>query len=194
MAFNRTLNGVRHRTSAQDRFYTPPCVVNTCVKMVTDFVNKNIENDVADMIWFEPFKGAGAFYNQFPCHQENKRWTEIDLGRNFLEFNEEVDIICTNPPFSILNEVFEKIVKLDAPIVLLLIGVMNLTKNRYHIMEDAGYKIVKIHFCDIKGWFGINQCVMWVKDELLDEDYDPPITHSGRNLIKKPDGSAYTHV
>lgn len=52
----------------------------------------------------EPCRGTGAFYDQFPAE---KAWCEISDGKDFFEWDTEVDWIITNPPFSIFDRFLE---------------------------------------------------------------------------------------
>lgn len=54
----------------------------------------------------DPFMGGGSFYEQFPLALE-KDWCEIDKGKNFFDYNQSVDWIVSNPPYSIFDEVLE---------------------------------------------------------------------------------------
>jgi hypothetical protein len=45
----------------------------------------------------DPCRGNGAFYDHFP---DTRDWCEIRDGRNFLEWNDPVDWVITNPPWS----------------------------------------------------------------------------------------------
>ena len=45
----------------------------------------------------EPCKGEGAIYKYLP---DGSDWCEIREGRDFFAFNEQVDWIITNPPYS----------------------------------------------------------------------------------------------
>jgi hypothetical protein len=45
----------------------------------------------------DPCRGNGAFYDHFP---DTRDWCEIRDGRDFLEWNEPVDWLITNPPWS----------------------------------------------------------------------------------------------
>jgi hypothetical protein len=49
----------------------------------------------------EPFRGGGVFFDQLP---EGSDWTEIQEGRDFLEYKKKVDWIITNPPFEKLTD------------------------------------------------------------------------------------------
>lgn len=73
----------------QDKVYTPDWVA-------------------ADMVDFfkpsgsilEPCKGDGAFLKYLPSAD----WCEIEEGRDFFKWNENVDFIISNPPYSLFKE------------------------------------------------------------------------------------------
>ena len=47
---------------------------------------------------YEPFKGQGSFYDQFPDFV-HKDWSEILEGRNFIDYKKPVDWVISFPPF-----------------------------------------------------------------------------------------------
>ena len=54
----------------------------------------------------EPFKGEGAFYDQFPTNCF-KDYAEIEEGRDYKTTNfhfQRIDWVITNPPFRITDE------------------------------------------------------------------------------------------
>jgi hypothetical protein len=65
----------------------------------------------------EPFLGAGAFFDALP---DGCAWCEISQGRDFFAFNEQVDWIITNPPFSNLTEIFAHAFNISADCVFLI--------------------------------------------------------------------------
>ena len=54
----------------------------------------------------EPCRGDGAFYDRF--NPELRDWCEISQGKDFFEYDNKVDWIITNPPFSIFDLFLEK--------------------------------------------------------------------------------------
>ena len=46
----------------------------------------------------DPCRGTGAFYDNF--NTDDKDWCELAEEKDFLEYNEKVDWIITNPPWS----------------------------------------------------------------------------------------------
>ena len=49
-----------------------------------------------DEVWFDPFRGKGVYYDNFPAANK-KEWCEIEDGKDFFEFNGKVDVICSQP-------------------------------------------------------------------------------------------------
>lgn len=155
----KMLNKIQQRTSPNDIFYTPL----ELSKKAIDMIDYN-DND----IWFDPFKGEGSYYNQFP--NNNKVYTEITEGKDFFEFNDKVDIICSNPPYSLINKVLEKCSQLNPRVINLLIGMINLSPRRIQIMNDNGYYITKLHLVNVKGWFNNNIVVQFEKGVNFDKN------------------------
>jgi len=65
----------------------------------------------------EPFKGTGIFLNELPA---NTLWCEINEGRNFYKFTQQVDWIITNPPWSDLTDVMAHAFSIAKHTVLLI--------------------------------------------------------------------------
>lgn len=52
----------------------------------------------------EPFSGEGAFLQHLP---PGSHWCELSQGIDFFSWQEPVDWLVTNPPFSNLTQIFE---------------------------------------------------------------------------------------
>lgn len=111
----------------------------------------------------EPFRGSGVFFNELP---KGTQWCEIEDGRDFFEFNEQVDWIVTNPTWSDLTKVMEKAFSIAQHTVLLIplsklyssVPRMKLEKEvagvREHLLLgsgrdigfDLGFPMAAIHF------------------------------------------------
>lgn len=152
---------IKKRKTPNDVFITPLKLA----KCNIDMIEYNKED-----IWYDPFKNNGSYYNQFP--NDNKIWSEIIDGKDFFEFNEKVDIICSNPPYSMIDKVLEKSVSLNPRIISYLIGVNNLTAKRIEFMESRGYYITKLHMCKVFKWYGMSMIVVWEKDKKSIIGYD----------------------
>jgi hypothetical protein len=113
----------------------------------------------------EPFKGEGSFYNNFPNNIE-KFYTEIEEGKDFREFKEEVDWVISNPPFRLQNgakreNAFFQIVKHFSTQVrkgMAFLGndycLSTLTPKRLKELNQQGLYINKIFVCNVKAWRG----------------------------------------
>jgi hypothetical protein len=141
---------IKSREVANDVFITPLELAKTQIDM--------IETNDAD-IWYDPFKNSGSYYNQFPT--QNRVWSEILDGRDFFEFNERVDVICSNPPYSMIDNVLKKCIELKPRVISFLIGINNLTCKRIELMNKHNYGLTKIHFCKVYKWFGMSTIVQF---------------------------------
>lgn len=88
------------------------------------FTPLNVAKQIIDLFdlkgkVLDAFMGNGAFYNQYPDNVE-KDWCEIDKGRDFFEYNDKVDWIVTNPPYSIFDEVLKHSFEIADNIVYLV--------------------------------------------------------------------------
>jgi hypothetical protein len=143
---------IKKRDESKDIFYTPLNVVKIHLSLI-DFFN----NDK----WLDPFYGEGIYYNNFPSN--NKEWCEILKNKDFFDYNNDVDIICSNPPYSIFDKVIEKSIELKPRIISYLININNLTTKRIEIFNNAGYGLKKIHMTKIYKWFGMSYIVVFEK-------------------------------
>ena len=152
-------NKIQNRAKPKDVFYTPEVLAKKHIEMIVSG---------AGDIWYDNARGKGAYYDNFPT--ENKRWSEIDEGRNLFDFNERVDIICTNPPYSLLNKILEKSVSLQPRVISYLIGQQNLTPHRLQFMKNNGYGLVKLHLCKVRGFFGYSAICVWERGKRRKEN------------------------
>jgi len=156
---------IKKRQKANDVFITPLKLAKQHIDMI----------DVSGC-WYDPFKNNGSYYNQFPT--TNKKWSEILEKKDFFEFNEPVDVICSNPCYSIIDKILEKSISLKPKVISYLLGINNLTPRRIEYMEKNGYYITKLHMCKIYKWFGMSLIVVWEKNEDSILSYDRYIWHN----------------
>jgi len=151
---------IKNRQSANDVFITPIDLVKTHLDIVAEYVS---EEDVL----LDPFFGTGNYYNTFSLKfPNNKReFLEIEMGKDFFEYNDKVDVIISNPPYSILDKVLEKSVKLNPHTISYLIGINNLTCKRIEYMNKNGYVVSKMHLTKVYKWFGMSCIVVFTKKE-----------------------------
>ena len=136
----------------------------------------------------EPCKGEGAFLQYLP---KNTDWCEIAEGKNYYDYNEKVDWIVTNPPYSDYNRFLEHSFALAENIVL-LVPVAKMFKSMGTLQEIYNYGgFVEIHTLpsSIAGFpFGFPSAVYYLKRgykgdtkiKMLDG-----ISFNGRKKIKK---------
>ncbi len=113
----------------------------------------------------EPCRGEGSFYDNFPkdCRKE---WCEIEQGRNFFDYEGNVDWIITNPPYSILDAFLTKAFEVASNIVFLLpLSKMFSSFGRINTILNYG-NIVSIHLIPASkcGFpFGFPACAFYMK-------------------------------
>lgn len=135
------------------------------------------ENDVL----YEPFKGEGAFYNNFPTGNK-KIWSEIQEGVDFRTINEPYDWVITNPPFRLENndgkeknavwQLFEYFAdRANKGIAFLINSNCCLTPRRYDILFKKGFSLVRMVVCNVKKWRGRYYFMVFKKNEKPIVDY-----------------------
>lgn len=89
------------QTTLWERPVLPADIVYT-----PDYVSKHIIrwlNPTGKIL--DPCKGDGAFYNYFP---QGAEYCEIREGKDFFLYNEKVDWVIGNPPYSIFENFLKK--------------------------------------------------------------------------------------
>jgi len=83
---------IKEKEKPNDIFYTPLPLV----KFHLNFVKEYVEKD--DLI-LDPFFGSGNYYNTYPEIFKNNTfdYTEIELKKDFFEYNKDVNVIVSNP-------------------------------------------------------------------------------------------------
>ena len=155
---------IKTRQKAKDVFITPVELAKKLIKR-----HKNTDDD---NIWLDPFKNNGSFYNNFP-DKNPKDWCEILLGMDFFTYDMPVDIISSNPPYSILDKVFDKTFEICKKEFGYLLGIHNLTARRIQMANKKGFFIKSIYMTKVFKWFGMSIYVIFSKeidDNLIDFD------------------------
>ena len=129
---SNTPHQIKQRTNANDVFITPLELSKKAIDMI-DYDN--------DDIWYDPFKNNGSYYNQYP-NECRKLFSEILEDKDFFDFNENITIISSNPPYSILDKVIKKSIDLQPRVINYLIGLGNLTARRIEMFNEAGYGLI----------------------------------------------------
>ena len=113
----------------------------------------------------EPFRGEGAFYNQFPDNV-NKDWAEIREGKDYRDIANDYDWVITNPPFKLqigtkkvntfwfLLDHFTQHARKGVAFLGNDYCLGTLTPKRLEILKARGWNITKCVVCSIKKWRG----------------------------------------
>ena len=157
-------HNIKKRTKANDVFITPLEIAKQQIQL------HNInDND----LWLDPCRNnkEGSYFNNFP-QNVRKDWCEILEGKDFFEYDENIDIICGNPPYSLMDKWIKKTLKLNPKEFSLLIGIGNLTTRRIEIIENAGYGLSKMKMLKIYDWYGMSCIVVFEKNKKSIIEYD----------------------
>ena len=146
---------IKKRDNANDVFITPLELAKKAIDMV-DYQENFVQ--------YDPFKNSGSYYNQFPSECE-KEWSEILDGKDFFEFDKDIDVICSNPPYSMLDKVIQKSIELKPSTINYLIGINNLTARRIEMLNKGNYGLTKIHMCKVWKWYGMSIIVQFEYDK-----------------------------
>tara|TARA_R110000744_G_scaffold203771_6_gene322629 strand:+ start:537 stop:1022 length:486 start_codon:yes stop_codon:yes gene_type:complete len=137
--------------------YTPKDIAKELIKDI-DFTN--LEGKV-----LETCRGGGAFWDCIPDTCE-KDWCEIEMGRDFFEYNENCAITISNAPYRIdisgvRTNIFNKWMNHQLEITtkeawFLLNAKMwsSLTPVRLKKWEELGWKLCFLRILNIKKWYG----------------------------------------
>jgi hypothetical protein len=154
MSLSKKAHAIKNRKNSNDVFITPLELALLHINLIDYNIND---------VWLDPFRNSGSYYNQFPT--DNKKWCEILDNKDFYDFNEKIDIICSNPPYSEINKIINHSIKLNPRVISFLIGIHNLTPKRIEILNNAGYGLYKIHMIKIYKWFGFSVIVVFEKNK-----------------------------
>jgi len=145
---------IKRRKNARDVFITP----RKLAKVHIDFIDAK-----DDDFWLDPCRhdANGSYFSQFPT--ENKEWCEILEDRDFFATPHVPDIICCNPPYSILDKWITRCVEVNPRVCSFLIGVGNLTARRIEMFEKAGYGLTKLKMLKVFEWYGMTYIAVFEK-------------------------------
>jgi hypothetical protein len=144
----QSANLIRKREVRNDKYYTPESLVRIHLS--------KLEEREKSLLIFEPFRGKGAYFNLFPEYFPNSfyQWREIDENQDFFDYRGEPDIIVSNPPFSILDRVFERCYELNPKIISFVLLQHAVTPCRIRRANEAGYFVTDYHLTRVDRWFG----------------------------------------
>lgn len=198
-----TAHKISQRATPKDVFITPRALALKAIDMCQASINQSFQGFPSQLsphafdYWYDPFRNSaeGSYYSQFPEGQA-KCWAEITEGRDFFTYNPVPPgsmmparlVICSNPPYSMLDAVINRCIALNPIAINLLLGVNNLTARRLEILENAGYTLTNLHMCKIYKWFGMSFICNWTRDTTLTSclGYDRIVWREPENEKKNP--------
>ena len=124
--------------SGNDEFYTPVYAIEPLVQHLKA---KNYKN-----IW-SPFDTIQSnFYKHLTAHGFNVKPTHLLTGDDFFFINNDCDCIVSNPPYSLKNEVFERLFALNKPFAM-LVGVVGLfeSEKRFSMFANNSFEIMYLN-------------------------------------------------
>lgn len=135
---------------------TPPWLVKDLLPLVP-----LLSGDVV----IDPFRGEGAFYNQYPSFVK-KDWAEIVDGKDYRSISGEYDWVITNPPVRLdfdgrrynsfwgLLDYYSK--RSNKGIAFLTNDkcFSALTPRRISLLQSRGFYLQKVVVCSVKKWRG----------------------------------------
>lgn len=97
----------------------------------------------------DPCRGSGAFIRAFASVGINPDWCEIDEGKDFFEYNEKVDWIISNFPWSLHREFMKHSMEISDNIVTLVtINHILALKARLRDIKNVGFYIRELVLVD----------------------------------------------
>tara|TARA_R110002012_G_scaffold266431_2_gene449972 strand:+ start:1516 stop:2022 length:507 start_codon:yes stop_codon:yes gene_type:complete len=167
MKHSNQMDNIKKRKDANDKFYTPE-ILSKEILSLFNFKDKEIILD--------PCRGQGAFFNNYPTNTNNF-WCEIDEGKDYLNYNNKVDYVITNPPYSILNKFIDKSIEICNKGFGFLLHQHALTLPRLNKLKKNGFYLTKYHLCKVWNWYGHQVFVFFEK-----ENKDCKITFSKKYI------------
>ena len=127
-----------------DEWYTPKFIVEKCLS-ICDIENKRI---------LLPFDTENSLF----VKELKQRMVKINYGfRDFMEADYNYDLLITNPPFSVKEQVFEKCLKNGKDFILVLPETFIFSVGFYNLLEKYrfSYKLYspkqRVYFIDGNG-------------------------------------------
>jgi hypothetical protein len=118
---------------------------NDCVQTPIEVTKQIVKHFNPKGKILEPCKGEGNFLKVLP---KETLWCEILEGKDFFDFNERVDWIITNPPYSIFRKFMNHSMELADEIVFLITINHIWLKARLRDIKEKGFGIKEIILLD----------------------------------------------
>ena len=142
------------KVNANDIIYTPKPVALIMIKLCKIKSGSKV---------LDPSKGGGVFYDNLPTNCI-KDYCEITENKDFFDYNDNVDLIIGNPPYSLWDKWIEHTMKITNKFCYIL-GCFNFTDARVRKILNNGFGITKIHLLKIDWWYSPSYIVIFEKDK-----------------------------
>jgi len=141
------------KTNSNDIIYTPKSVAIKMIDMCSITSNMKV---------LDCCKGGGVFFDNL--NNCNKEWCEITEGKDFFDYNERVDLVIGNPPYSLWSKWIEHTMEITDKFCYIM-GCFNFTDKRIRDILNKGFGITKIHIVKIDWWYSVAYVVIFEKDK-----------------------------
>jgi len=135
------MRGPKHSHSDRDRIFTPPELAKKLIRKIPS---------VAGDTWLDPCYGTGVFFDNFPAGEND--YCEIDMGKDFLEYDKKHDWVVTNIPFSRPKEFIFKMADSCKKGFGILCLANSMTATRLKKLEDMGLYLHSMTVLYVKQW------------------------------------------
>ena len=149
------------KKNPNDIVYTPLPVAMDMINICK--INKNMKV-------LDPCKGGGVFYDNLP--ECKKDYCEITEGKDFFDYNEKVDLIIGNPPYSLWNKWIEKTCELTDKFCYIMSN-YNLTPPRLNKIKELGYGLTYMKILKIDWWFSPSYICVFERNKKFIIDFEP---------------------
>ena len=154
---------------------------NDCVQTPDSLAKQLVEYFKPNGKILEPCAGDGSFLRALP---QGVYWCEILHERDFFDFNEKVDWIITNPPYSIFRKFMNHSMEVADNIVFLVTINHIWLKARMRDIKEKGFGIKEILLLDTPKTFPQSGfqvgCVHLQKGYEGDIKFAKEINHEGK--------------
>tara|TARA_R110002126_G_scaffold273572_1_gene418154 strand:+ start:60 stop:590 length:531 start_codon:yes stop_codon:yes gene_type:complete len=160
---------IKQRKESRDIFITPKALAKLHIDMIPSILS-------GTNTWLDPCANTNVYYNQFPINTIKSRCEILEdldfLDDTMLTCKGNFDVICSNPPYSILDDWFKQTIALKPKCFSYLIGIGNLTARRMEWCKNGGYGLTKMKMLKVKDWYGMSVIVVFElgKESIMDID------------------------
>ena len=174
---------IKSRGVAFDTVYTPKPVALKMIEMC--------DLKPGDTV-LDPCYGGGVFYENLPDYVD-KEFCEIELALDFFDYEDRVDCVVGNPPYSLWSKWLRHTVKITDKFCYIF-GNLNFTDKRVREILDAGFGITKFHLVKINWWFSPSYLVVFEKNKpsIITVEPKPILCDVCNGICKRGrDGNSY---